>query len=117
MTWTGVVLLAQELELIAQKLSAVVRGLAIQDELGDIGQGDGVAARNAPEGDHLGEVAEEAIDRGRVAEVGDGGEEFGGSGLSGALAIAEAAGVEGAEAFGGNVQRRNLRQEPRDLAS
>ena len=40
------VLLAQELELIAQKLPAVVRGLTIQDELRDIGQDDRVAAGN-----------------------------------------------------------------------
>jgi len=58
----GRILFAQELELIAQKLPTVVRGLAIQNELGDIGQGDGVAARNASHGDELEEIAEEAID-------------------------------------------------------
>lgn len=74
-----------------------MRGLAIQDELRDIGQDDGVAAGNAPEGDHLGEVAEEAIDGGCIAEVVDGREKFGGNGLSGAVAPEEFLSVMGAK--------------------
>ena len=59
-----------------------MRGLAIQDELGNIGQDNGVAAGNAPDSDHLGDTAQEAIHGGRVAEIGDRGEEFSGNGLA-----------------------------------
>ena len=87
----GIELPTQCLHLQTLKLSAAAGGLAIQDELRDVGQGDGVAAGNAPEGDHLGEIAEEAIDGGCIGKIGDRGEEFGASGLAGAVAITKAA--------------------------
>jgi hypothetical protein len=88
---------AQQLQFEALKLSTTMSGLAIQDELGDIGQGDGIAARNAPDGDELKEIAEEAIDRGRVGKIGDRGEEFGGGGLAGAVAPEEFLSMVGAK--------------------
>jgi hypothetical protein len=87
----------QCLHLQTLKLSAAAGGLAIQDELGDIGQGDGVAAGNAPESNHPGEIAEEAIDGGCVGKIGDRGEEFGASGLAGAVAPEEFLSMVGAK--------------------
>jgi hypothetical protein len=56
-------------DLEAHEFPAVLSGLAIQNELGDIGEGDGIAPGNAFDGNQFKEIAKEAIDGGRIAKV------------------------------------------------
>ena len=55
---------------------AVHHGDAVEQELGDVGHGDGVSAGNAVVGDLLEEIAKEAVDSGRGLQVGDALEEL-----------------------------------------
>ena len=68
--------------------------------MADISERDGVAARNAFQGDLLDKISEEAIDRGGIAEVADACQELGG-GFASALSLEAALSVLGAEARSG----------------
>ena len=80
-----------------QILLSIDSAEAIEKQLADISERDGVAARDAFQSDLLNQISEKAIDRGGVAEVGDGGEEFGCGGFASALALQAALSMIGAE--------------------
>jgi hypothetical protein len=103
-------------DLEAHEFPAILSGLAIQNELRDVGQGDRIFPGNAFDGDQFKEIAKEAIDRGRIGEIRHRGEELGGGGLRGTVTPKETLGVMGAEfsrlvlkrvqgVAGGNVRR------------
>jgi hypothetical protein len=78
--------------------------LAVEEELGDVGEGGGVAAGDAMVGEIFQEVGQEEIDGGGLREVFRAGEESGGDGFDGLGALrlgcerfGLGAGVEGAE--------------------
>ena len=56
-------------DLEAHEFPAILGGLAIQYELGDVGQGDGVAPGNAFDGHQLKKIAEETIHGGWIVKV------------------------------------------------
>jgi len=56
-------------------------GEGVEEQLGDVGEGDGVAAGDTFAGELLNEIAEEAIDGIGLGEVADVAEEFGGEGF------------------------------------
>lgn len=79
-------------------LLAADGGKAVEEELADVGHGDGVAAGDAFVGELADEVAEEDVDGVGGGEVGDFAEEFSGDGFVVAALLLEAfAGVVGAE--------------------
>ena len=100
-------LLLEQGEFGAEEFAAVGGAKAIEQQLADVGEGDAIAARNALEGDLLQEIAEEAIDGGRVGEVCGRGEQFGRGGFGIALPVNGAMGVEGAKPFDFNARRRS----------
>jgi len=69
--------------------------VAVEEELGDVGEGGGIAAGDAMQGEILQEFAKEEVDGGWGREVVDAGEEFGRGGL--------AVGVEASFGFGASV--------------
>ena len=71
--------------------------MAIQYKLRDVGQGECIAPGNAFEGNQLDEIAKKAIDRGRIREARNRGEELSGSGFGGMATPQEALGVMGAK--------------------
>jgi hypothetical protein len=58
-------------DLEAREFPAVLSGLAIQNELRDIGHRDRVTPGNPFDSNQLKEIAEEAIDGGRIVKVAD----------------------------------------------
>lgn len=77
----------------AQRVFSIDGAEAIEKQLADISQSDGVTARDVLQGDLLDEISEKAIDRGSIAEVADAGEEFGGGGFASALGLQAALSV------------------------
>src|SRR5260370_34947645 len=60
----------------AQRFLSIDSTEAIEQQLADIGERDGVAARNALQSDLPDQGAEKAIDRGGVSKIGAAGEEL-----------------------------------------
>jgi hypothetical protein len=77
-------------------LLAIDHALAIEEELGDVGEGGGVAAGDAVVGEVFQEVGEEEVDGGGLGESVGAGEEVGGYGVDGEGALGAGGG-----AFGG----------------
>jgi len=69
---------------------AVEGGEAVEEQLADVGLGDGVAAVDAFVSDLLEEIAEITIDGGGGGEILDAGEKFGGEGFVGLGRLGEA---------------------------
>src|SRR5271154_970451 len=66
---------------------AVDYGLGVEEELGDVGEGGGVAAGDAVVGEVFEEVGEEEVYGGGLGEIFCAGEEVGGYGVDGCRAL------------------------------
>jgi len=81
----------------AQGLFPIEGAEAVEKQLADTGERNGVVARDAFQGDLLHQVSQKAIDRAGVTEIADTGEKFGGGKLAPALSLETALSVVGAE--------------------
>jgi hypothetical protein len=81
----------------AQTFLPIEGSEAIEKQLADISQGDGIAARDAFQGYLLYQGSQKAIDRTGVAEIADAGEKFGGGDFATGLSLEAALSVVGAE--------------------
>ena len=97
---------------------AVHRGDAAEEELGDVGDGDGVETGDAFAGELADEIAEERVYRVRGGEVGEFAEEFGGGVVVMALVLFfEQSCVMGAQFQIGNGGEAALAVETVDVAA